>query len=269
MIKVHLGRKKSEEGLRPLSEKEIQHRLYGAYQQGEPPLKERIEAEFLDPLRKEKPFSFPGGSTSKASPSGSWKNGAKTFGRGILGTGGFLRSAVGRVGGKGVRWLILVVAAAILFLGVYALNLYRTEAMKNAKPPVSPPQRVRPLRITAVKLSPAESPKEVAQQELPVVPEAPAPERVETPALALPEEKPYVVQICTYAREGDARELVGRMVEAGLSAFVKPLKRGNGKTFYPVFLGRYRTQQEAQQKLQEFRRQPMARDFPDIFVRSL
>ena len=84
-----------------------------------------------------------------------------------------------------------------------------------------------------------------------------------------PSSKSYVIQVCTYTSPMDAEQLAEKMREADLPAFVEPMGRASGKTFYPVFLGRFETFQEAQARLKEFRGKPASKDFQDSFIRTL
>ena len=143
---------------------------------------------------------------------------------------------------------------ALLFLGIHVLNGYREKAMKASKPKM-------PLETSSLR-------EEVPSLVAPVSPASP-PVAVEPPPPPPTPRRSYVIQVCTYASRTDAERLAEKMKAATLPAFVEPLGRANGKTFYPVFLGRFETFQEAQAKLKEFRGKPVSRDFQDSFIRTL
>ena len=86
---------------------------------------------------------------------------------------------------------------------------------------------------------------------------------------ALAKEAPYVIQIATFMTQSDADGLVSRLKTEGLRAFVKSLSRTGGKVFYCVFIGRFENYSEAQNKLAEFRKRPLAKSFQDAFIRTL
>ncbi len=264
-MKLRLGRKRSNDPLRPLTEREIQHRLYGAFREEASSAPEKRGAEFVD--------SRLGNQTLVLD----WKEKRAVWKRTSDGLRNLLSQSVASsvafiknvVRQKGLAGLVAVSMAVLLFLAVHALNLYRTEAMKNPKKAAA---RAVP-RAVASEEKPRPSEGRLTQSETsPTVPEPEEklpPVRLMPPGPPVVEEKGYVVQVCTYAREEDAQRLVFQMNEAGLPAFQKPLRRPSGKTFYSVFLGRYKTYREAQGKLQEFRGSPMAHEFPDVFIRSL
>ena len=267
MLKVRLGVKRGPDSLRPLTEKEIQQKLYGSYQE-EPALKEKISAEFLDPLRKESPVGPEARLKSSPGVRFPWKATGPAFVRLALGIGGVLKKIAGR---KTMGWLALGAVAASLFLAVNTLNLYRTQAMKNPKPPsrVLKPSEDSPLRRAASRKE--EVPVLVPLTEAIPAPEAKAPEIVEGPApeTVAPAQKIFVVQVATYARQTDGERVIKQMIEAGLPAFGKPLRRTGGKTFHLVFLGPYKTFGDAQAELKKFRALPVSQNFQDSFVRSL
>lgn len=261
LVKLRMGPKRDEDSLRPLTEKEIQRKLYGAYrEESESGPSDEIESILEDPLRKEKPtssrlkkkvvFSFP------------WQKLVSPFSEAVGASAKFSKNLWVKAG---TGWGVSLLVVALLFLGIHTLNLYRAKAMTNSKSPV-----VRPgdFRVKA-----PEAPLSVPGQEektLGVGTEAPSPPvvvRQPPPPLSLP--KPYVIQIITYASQADAERLVEKMKGDNLPAFAERAGRANGKTFYPVFLGRFETFREAQAKLKEFRTKPIAEDFQDSFIRSL
>lgn len=251
-MRIHLGKKREEDSLRPLTEKEIQERLYGRYQNAGG-VKEKFDIEFPPPGRKERPLLF--GPQLPSPLSLPWRQWLLSGQRGGEAVWNGLKSLLDRTS-RGVGMGLLVLGT--LFVAVHALNTYRGKAIQE--------QKTRPRGESP------ESPLKRPSEEVPSLPAktviAPPPPPVENTVAPGPE-RGYAVQICTYAREEDAGRLVRAIQEAQFPAFVQPMERANGKTFYPVFIGRFQTYQEAQKKLQEFRSKPISNDFPDSFVRAI
>lgn len=272
MIKTRLARRKEEDSLRPLTEKEIQQKLYGSYSQNPSVLSEEGEKEFVASPRKNKNFfSRPSKKVSLSLPKLSirfpWREILSIFLKGVQAIFNFSRTLGAKVA---TGWGISVLVVAALFLGIHALNVYRASAMKNPAKPrayAESPQKKIPRGFPPLTASEVSLPAVTGSALKPPTPAPEPPIVKETPPVA--SDKPYVIQVCTYARKEDAQVLAGQMNAAHLSAFVQPLQRPNGKTFYPVFLGRFETFREAQAKLKEFREKPIGRDFPDCFVRAL
>ena len=293
LLKVHLSRKKEKSSLRPLTEKDIQKKLYGGFLEAPelqtdkdtewvvPPPKFKKEFVKKDtlPLRKKRSISIP------------WKKIAeKTFwvGSRLLSLTGFALRTLYALG-KGLfsrianGWTLVLIAVFALFLAVQGLNSFRTSAMKKTqlKPPAPAEtfhhrrKSKQPKAVQASFAEPVEPPLKAVPNLMPlspaltVVKEPAGPEKPVISPLAPDKVKPYVVQVCTYANEGDASKLVQQLKDLHLLAFTQSLARSNGKTFYLVFLGRFETFQEAQKKLKEFRSQPISKDFQDSFVRGL
>lgn len=259
MIKVRFGRRKEDAGLHPLSEKEIQKKLYGAYSEsikapveeqppaaeprwaGEAPAKERVAIK--------KPSSFP------------WKKIASALIEILDAVGGTLKRFLPKLSTK---WSMGTGILIALFLSIHALNLYRAQAMRN---PTSNP--VAPKNLSEPRPEPETQPS--------APPFSRSPRRILTaaqksplPSASLPApKKSYVIQVATYANSGDAERLSDQMTQAGFQSFVQFATRSGGRTFYLVFLGRYGTSQEAEARLKEFRNQSIAQDFPDSFIRIL
>lgn len=250
-MKIHLGKKRGEDQLRPLTEQEIQERLYGRYL-GAGEVKEKLDIEFLPPGGKERPFFFGSGRRPPLSfPWREWLLSGQRRGEAVWNG---LKSLLDRTG-RGVGMGLLVLGT--LFVAVHTLNTYRGKAIQEQKTRPRGESPESPLKRPEV------VPSLVAKTVI-----APPPPPVENTVAPGPE-RGYAVQICTYAREEDAGRLVRAIQEAQFPAFVQPMERTNGKTFYPVFIGRFQTYQEAQKQLQEFRSKPISNDFPDSFVRTI
>lgn len=142
---------------------------------------------------------------------------------------------------------------ASLMFGIHHLNSSREQAMKSHRP--APPV------VEAPPMTIVEEPPQAVVPEKPVL-SAPSARETE-------EDLPYVIQAATYASSKDAEDLMSRFQQEGLNAFVKPLKRSGGKTYYCVFLGRFKDYRDAEAKLSEFKKKTSAQPFQDAFVRTL
>lgn len=274
MIKTRPTRRKEEDSLRPLTEREIQQKLYGSYNQGQSALNEededlgdlarRVEKASLTSKKRKISVSLP-----KVSFKLPWRDLLNDAFKGFRKVFSFFRIFVVKLS---TGWGVGLLVVACLLLGIHALNAYRATTMKNPKPRMraessrratsKPTQPAKKMPATFVAPEPVLKPVEE-----PAGPAAFPPVAKPLPLVA--EDKPYVIQVCTYTKEEDAQKLVERMKTSGLPAFEEPLRRANGKTFYPVFLGRFKTFREAQAGLEKFREKPMADEFSDSFVRSL
>lgn len=279
--------KKRQETLRPLTEKEIQQRLYGEFRGRESvkkPERENLKQETrMEPIQvlieeTRSPSVLP--ACPKRSPlSFSWsrllsfsKNAFLVFWsfwvKFLIGLLNFLKTVLTKTG---TAWGVGILIVISLFLAIHALNAYRAREMsaersfvpslsmsKTPSRPLQPSRTARPSSPTP----PLSSPKKE------VLPSSVTSLAKEPPAS---QEKGgrYVIQVAIYLREEDARRIVARMTAADFPSFIEPLRRPNGRTLYPVFLGRYQTLREAQSRLREFKKSPLAKDFPDSFVRSL
>ena len=283
MIKVPLPRRKTADSLRPLTEKEIQMKLYGNYQEAAAP-KETPESrvQLLTPVLKKKktpslPFDF--NSIKKVILSFPWQKVLSFFTNALGALFDFLKNLLGILISKvSSGWGAGVLVVGVLFLAIQGLNSYRAKAMKTAPPKLQVssrhPEKHRPGRLP--KTPATEQRVERTQKAEPleetekIFPPAVLPPAVLEPPPAAPEKsKPYVIQVCTYARQEDAENLVQEMKGNRFPAFFKPFERANGKIFYYVFLGGFENFHEAQGKLEEFKKKPVAKDFADSFVRIL
>ena len=301
MIKAALGIKKKNEVLRPLSEKEIQQKLYGSYSHSSTSLKEEeVEIPIGAPRREapkalkpkvKLPRELPKISAPRIIlPKVSWRFPWRKIFSGLWvvlkALFDFFLVGVRRLSGG---WGMGIAAIVMLFFGIHALNVYRVNAMKHFKPRLhlaessqkAAPRLVRPPVVTQQRLTSTSREKmpvfQIPVAEMPLKPATP-PENSATlaptiqPATALPEvavNKPYAIQIATYARAEDASNLESRLKADGLPAFMAPVRRPHGKSFYLVYLGRFESFQEAQAKLKEFRGRDVAKEFPDSFVRTI
>ncbi len=265
MIKVRFGRRKEDAGLHPLSEKEIQKKLYGAFTgsikttaEETPAAEPRWAGEAPPPKERvaiRKPSSFP------------WKKVGLALVEIAEAVGGTIKRLLPKLS---ANWSIGAGIVIALFLGIHTLNIYRATAMKNPKLVAVPP------RASEAPAAPKETrPETEAGPSAPVV--SPASRKIRTrsqkSSLSITHtpapKKHYVIQVATYANPGDAQRLSDQMTQAGFQSFVQSATRSGGRTFYLVFLGQYGTSQEAEVQLKEFRNQSLAKDFPDSFIRVL
>lgn len=179
-------------------------------------------------------------------------------------------------------WTFGIGLLAFVLVGIHMLNVKREFAMKHPNRTVSvkPKPRAKaqiPNQVTSQTLI-SESAAETASERALTAAEsaitaATAPSAVTAPAATsetpVVSQKGQVIQIATFAAQTDAEKLVERLKADGWKCFVKPLVRPGGKTYYCVFLGAYKTSQEAETKLAAFKKKEIAKPFQDAFIRSL
>ncbi len=91
-----------------------------------------------------------------------------------------------------------------------------------------------------------------------------------TPTEETRRKKYYSVQICTYQREQDAKQLTEELKNSGLPAFyLRTLSAQQQIPHYVVFLGKEETYAGASTYLKDFRRTQHFQKFPDSFIRSI
>jgi hypothetical protein len=86
-----------------------------------------------------------------------------------------------------------------------------------------------------------------------------------TPPSEVTRKKHYVVQVCTYFRESDARRLTQELASLNFPAFYQKVSSGH----YLVFLGKEETYSAAEAQLQKFKTTKQFESFPDSFISSL
>ena len=158
-----------------------------------------------------------------------------------------------------------------LFVSTNLLNVKREAAMKF-------PIHRRFVNKPAKKLiaQPAQNPSGEAAPNPStsnVVP--PSPQDVVSPSVPtaanskLASPSSYSIQIATFATREDAGRLVEKLKEQNAEAFIKSLERPGGRTYYCVFVGRYKTSREAEESLAQFKKKTLAKPFQDAFIRVL
>ena len=269
---MKLFSKKTEtDNLHTLNEKEIQKRLYGKYHRegNSNPGIGRSGSGAMPPQLEipevSRPFSF----------SNQLKNS-------LAQTRNFLFVFV-----KKIRWKFLATVTAALIVAVILFQVFSFlfTKIKTLPKPFHFSSKVSHLnkRAAAHKVTPrsAEPKKEAAavkaiaaempQKAMPVpsviVPSSPL--SLPKPPEAL-KKRYYSVQICTYQREQDAKQLVEELKNADLPAFhLRILSSQQPFPHYVVFLGKEKTYADANVLLREFRKTQHFQKFPDSFVRSI
>jgi cell division septation protein DedD len=195
----------------------------------------------------------------------------------------------------GISFMILI------FFGIHLLNVSREAAMKNPARPapvvartISVPQSeegvlIQPAEQTKKSDSKDKKSKKEEAAQTPAASENAAPAKTsevkmepvntapktEVKKTAAPAAAPaitgpaYVVQVATFAAKEDAQKLMERFNADSLSAFIKPLSRSGGRVYYCVFLGKFKTHEEADAALAGFKKKEIAQPFQDAFVRLM
>ncbi len=145
---------------------------------------------------------------------------------------------------------------------IHFLNARRETAMKLSRP------ASRPTAAASASAAEKQASTEKSSPLSPVLPAAVEPP-AKIPAANMEGEGNYVIQVCTYAVEPDAKRLLTQFQNEGLTSFVKVLQRAGAKTYYAVFLGRFKTYQAAQKSLADFQKKTIASPFRDAFIRTL
>ena len=79
----------------------------------------------------------------------------------------------------------------------------------------------------------------------------------------------FVIQVATFVIKDDATRLMEDLKKSEARVFIKGMTRASGKTYYSVFIGRFKNYQEAQQALAKFQKKASAKTFTDAFIRTL
>ncbi len=179
-------------------------------------------------------------------------------------------------------WTLGIGLFAFMLVSIHILNMKREFAMKHTPKSVYTKQKPKkakrveaPAPVPAAEATASETsllsaavPGAATAASAASVAAAPA---VETPAAvpAHPVMKGQVIQIATFAVQADAQKLVDKLRQDSWACFVKPLVRPGGKTYYCVFLGAFKSYQEAETKLSEFKKKDISKPFQDAFIRTL
>lgn len=155
-----------------------------------------------------------------------------------------------------------------VFLGIHFLNLNREQAMKrsrqsNASIPVAAIEKIPGTAASTVNIA-----EDNATPLSPVSIDKNLPPSSQGIGVKEPEGR-FVIQVCTYANESDAKRLLTRIQGEKYPTFIKRMNRSGGKRYYLVFIGGYRDVGEAKRTLADFQKRDIARPFKDAFVRTL
>lgn len=185
---------------------------------------------------------------------------------------GFISSSLLKIDFKNPRvrrifsWTLGLGLLAFLLIGIHILNLKREVAMKHPKKvTIAKKKDVIPQQVAVQTLASDAAAESATADESVLTPAT----TVETPVAPAVSQKGQVIQIATFATLSDAEKLVAKLKQSGWPSFAKPLVRTGGKTYYCVFLGAFKSSQEAETKLAEFKKKEISKSFQDAFVRTL
>ena len=92
-------------------------------------------------------------------------------------------------------------------------------------------------------------------------------QRVEPSAQGAKREKYYTIQLIVYEDATQSLHVLTNLKKKKLDVFLKPTKTSRGKDLYQVFLGHFKSYEEAQSALSKYHKKNALADFPDSFVR--
>lgn len=204
---------------------------------------------------------------------------ASSLGQGVLkilftvlnGIVAILRSINWRVFGNKtfLSWAGIIIVLGLVFGGIHYLNVMRETAIKN------PPKKIisAPVSVTTqasvpnVQETKSQSATTKQSKESPIS----KPTEAQTPGTQLASgDGRFVIQIATYLNQADADRVADKLEKESASpAFSKELGRSGAKTYYGVFIGRFKDYKEAQQALAKFQKKASAKTFTDAFIRTL
>ena len=165
-------------------------------------------------------------------------------------------------------WMTLGFVVLSVFLGIHFLNLNREKAMKNSRrADISTPVAATE-KMLGTATSMGDTSKNSASPLSPVFVDKKLPPSSQTTEIKKPEGR-FVIQVCTYANEDDAKQLMARIQREEYPAFVKIMRHSSGKVYHLVFVGRFKDAGEAKRTLANFQKRDIGRPFNDAFVRTL
>ncbi|HXV27346.1 MAG TPA: SPOR domain-containing protein [bacterium] len=211
-----------------------------------------------------------------------FQNAAAAIGKGIgsilslilkLVAGFFEGSIVFLKRGQNRYWVGALVFLSILLVSIHHLNVRREIAMKAPRPRHTESSTTPHISSRSAVPAAASSSRPLAQE----ISDQTSPLSAtnvdsETPTQTLgPTESDglFVVQIVTYANEDDAIQLQARLRQDGLQTLLRKSTRSSGKTYFTVFVGRFKTYREAQEMLARFQKKEISKPFQDAFIRTL
>lgn len=228
-----------------LNEEEIQKRLYGRYHKGTAPKMEspRLSAEMPQLVIKTSSRSVP------------WTTQFKTWMIQAASQTGLLL--------KKFPWKLFSAVTVLLVLAILGFQhipswLSKAKPRLNVEEPVSGETLLtRPVQSRKVSESIDSSSVTLTKPE------------VGAKTTSIPKKRYFVVQICTYQREQDAKQLTNQLRNLNFSAFYLKSSSSRGLLHYVVFLSKNESYAEANLKLEQFRKTSESRRFSDAFIRSL
>lgn len=284
-------KKRKEESLRPLTEKEIQEKLYGRYSEkasvdetedGREGTDKSVQDLFVPPheVKNEQPVLQTGEvsriSDSRQVSSDVWKAiQAKASSLSSLRFPRWTWPPLPVM--KKPRWVekleripISYVAAAflvlvLLFVGVRAVaqGVFRFWPRAGDRSfPFGLDWSGESLKSEAVPTPIASSRKLSERREL----SGPS---VKTEGLTQASRRFYTIQVAVYDAASYAEKLVARFLAKKVDAFYRPVRTSRGKVRYQVFIGRFDQYGQAQSELSRYRKLNLLAEFGDSFVRPL
>ncbi|MSR76660.1 MAG: SPOR domain-containing protein [Candidatus Omnitrophica bacterium] len=170
---------------------------------------------------------------------------------------------------KNIYWTGGVAILALILMGIHSLNNQRERAMMS---PHHNPKKIMPqvkeVKVTEgadfTSLSLSTKSKETAELMPRDEKQAPKPNSGNQEVTS-----PYVIQVATYANLADAEKKLGMIKMQSFPGFIQSLKRQSGRVYHCVFVGRFKTFEEAEKVLNNFKTKDFSESFPDVFIRSL
>lgn len=274
-------KKKREESLRPLTEREIQEKLYGHFTAK--PSRDETHAAmaeeesgvsqlFTPPSAQQHPKEVPSSqsvSVGLGKPASFSKPLGQRWEEQFSGDG-FPKLSVPKIlRMKKPRWIekmesIPLSRVAVSFFAL-VLIIVSLRALAQAVFNISPGIKIKAFPVRNVEkpvsLSTAaeQKPVNLSVSEVATISKTSAP--------VIPK-KFYTIQLITYDGAVPTQNLVERLREKNLDAFSKSAKTSRGKERYQVFLGRFTAYDQAQAQLARYRSLNLLAEFPDSFVRS-
>jgi cell division septation protein DedD len=179
-------------------------------------------------------------------------------------------------------WIGGIAVLAFIFVNINLLNIQREAAMKSPRKKTlvetAQPSAVIPTTTQTAVAEPSDSvldPSTLSESPIKPVNASEVKSKTTPVKTSTPTEAPAVsagsfgIQIATFATQDDAKNLVTKLSQESFRSFVKPLTRPGGRTYYCVFIGRFKNSSEADAKLAEFKKKDISKPFQDAFVRTI
>lgn len=289
-------KKRRDENLRVLTEREIQEKLYGHFRPKTVTVEEEdsIPAEAEPPQKAERDLFVPAPETAEkkeplfkprpAPEPRRQNNFLKEMGGTVKKSFASVANKVSSVSlpkvptVKKPKWvekmetLPLASVAAAFFAAV--LLVVGLRAVMHIGFNAWPIERILQAHKSAATVEQTVEPEEAPPVEENIIikvtepstlPKAEVSSKAAVPAPAL--KKYYTIQLVVYEDVSLAEKQVNRLKEKKLEAFLKSVKTSRGKQRYQVFVGRFSTFDDAQSKLARYKKANLLTEFGDSFVR--